>query len=80
MTARIIISLKPGVLDPQAKAIEHALGVMGFTEVSQAQVGKVITLKLQESNAKKAEASVKQMCETLLANTVIENYQIELLP
>lgn len=80
MTAKITVSLKPGVLDPQAKAIGHALEVLGFEGIQETVVGKIITLKLAENDATKAKESVTQMCETLLANTVIENYQIELLP
>ncbi|MGP1449846.1 MAG: phosphoribosylformylglycinamidine synthase subunit PurS [Wolinella sp.] len=79
MTARITISLKPGVLDPQAKAISHALEVLGFGGVSDTTVSKLITIKLNEKDEQKAKVLATQMCETLLANTVIENYQIELL-
>lgn len=80
MTAQITVSLKPGVLDPQAKAINHALEVLGFKGITETTVSKLITLKLEESDPAKAKESVTQMCETLLANTVIENYTIELLP
>lgn len=72
------MTLKTGVLDPQGKAIEGALGALGFDGVGQIRQGKVFDLELQESDRTKAEASVKAMCEKLLANTVIENYTIVL--
>ncbi|MEJ2016659.1 phosphoribosylformylglycinamidine synthase subunit PurS [Limibacillus halophilus] len=78
MKARVFVTLKPGVLDPQGKAIEHALGSLGFSGVEEVRQGKLIELDLSESDAAKAEAAVKAMCEKLLANTVIENYRIEL--
>ena len=78
MKARVFVTLKPGVLDPQGKAIEHALGSLGFSGVEEVRQGKLIELDLAESDATKAEAAVKAMCEKLLANTVIENYRIEL--
>jgi phosphoribosylformylglycinamidine synthase len=70
--------LKPGVLDPQGKAIEHALLALGFAGVGDVRQGKVIELSLEESDPDKARASVEAMCQKLLANTVIENYAIEL--
>jgi phosphoribosylformylglycinamidine synthase len=70
--------LKPGVLDPQGKAIEHALLALGFAGVGDVRQGKVIELSLEESDPEKARASVEAMCQKLLANTVIENYAIEL--
>ena len=78
MKARIFVTLKPGVLDPQGKAIEHALGTLGFDGVSGVRQGKVIELELDESDGAKARSHVEAMCEKLLANTVIENYAIEL--
>ncbi len=78
MKARIHITLKNGVLDPQGKAIEHALGNMGFDGVDAARQGKYIELDLTETDKTKAEAAVDEMCRKLLANTVIENYSIEL--
>ena len=77
MKARVHVTLKSGVLDPQGKAIAHALGSLGFTGVNDVRQGKVIELDLAETDPKRAEAAVKQMCEKLLANTVIENYAIE---
>lgn len=78
MKARIHVTLKNGVLDPQGKAIEHALGNMGFDGVDAARQGKYIELDLAETNKDKAQAAVDEMCRKLLANTVIENYSIEL--
>ena len=79
MKARVHVMLKSGVLDPQGKAIAHALGSLGFAGVNDVRQGKVIELDLAESDPKRAEATVKAMCEKLLANTVIENYAIELM-
>ena len=78
MKARVFVTLKPGVLDPQGKAIEHALGSLGFSGVEEVRQGKLIELDLSESDAARVETAVKAMCEKLLANTVIENYRIEL--
>jgi phosphoribosylformylglycinamidine synthase len=78
MKARVHVTLKSGVLDPQGKAIAHALGALGFTGVNDVRQGKVIEIDLAENDPKRAEAAVKAMCEKLLANTVIENYAIEI--
>lgn len=78
MKARVHITLKHGVLDPQGKAIGHALGSLGFEGVGDVRQGKVIELELAETDKAKAHAEVEQMCQKLLANTVIENYAIEL--
>jgi phosphoribosylformylglycinamidine synthase subunit PurS len=78
MKARVHITLKSGVLDPQGKAISHALTSLGFTGVNEVRQGKVIELDLAETDKSRAEAAVKSMCEKLLANTVIENYAIEI--
>ena len=78
MKARVFVTLKNGVLDPQGKAIGHALNGLGFGAVGEVRQGKVIDLDLAESDAAKAKAAVKDMCEKLLANTVIEKYEIEL--
>jgi phosphoribosylformylglycinamidine synthase PurS subunit len=74
--ARITVTLKNGVLDPQGKAIEHALSGLGFGGVGQVRQGKVFDVELAESNKAKAEADLKAMCDKLLANTVIENYSV----
>ncbi len=78
LQARVHVTLKQGVLDPQGKAIEAALGSLGFAGVEGVRQGKVIELTLAEGDRQKARAQVEAMCEKLLANTVIENYDIEL--
>lgn len=78
MKAKVYITLKNGVLDPQGTAIESTLDHLGFAGVN-ARVGKFIELELKETDAAKAKKAVEQMCEKLLANTVIEKYQIELV-
>ena len=78
MQARVHVTLKNGVLDPQGKAIEQALRNLGFDGVGQVRQGKVIEFALAERDPAKARASVEAMCQKLLANTVIENYAIEL--
>ncbi|MGZ5923283.1 MAG: phosphoribosylformylglycinamidine synthase subunit PurS [Rhizomicrobium sp.] len=78
MKARVFVTLKNGVLDPQGKAIGHALNGLGFGSVGEVRQGKVIDLDLSETNEAKARASLKDMCEKLLANTVIEKYEIEI--
>ncbi|NVJ96500.1 MAG: phosphoribosylformylglycinamidine synthase subunit PurS [Alphaproteobacteria bacterium] len=78
MKARIHVTLKNGVLDPQGKAIEHALGNMGFDGVEAARQGKYIELDLKSTDRAAAEKEVDEMCRKLLANTVIENYSIDL--
>lgn len=80
MKARVFITLKNGVLDPQGKAIGHALNSLGFRAVGEVRQGKVIDLELSERDETKARASLKEMCEQLLANTVIEKYEIEISP
>ncbi|WP_430253946.1 phosphoribosylformylglycinamidine synthase subunit PurS [Neorhizobium sp. DAR64872/K0K18] len=74
--ARVTVTLKNGVLDPQGKAIEGALGSLGFDGVGHVRQGKVFDLSLEGTDKVKAEADLKSMCEKLLANTVIENYTI----
>ena len=78
MKATIYISLKNGVLDPQGKAIENALGQLGFDCVENVRQGKMIELELAGTNANQARDRLQEMCEKLLANTVIENYDIHL--
>ncbi len=79
MKAIVNISLKAGVLDSQGKAVHHALDALNFDGVTDVRVGKQIVLQLDETDAAKAKESVIQMCEALLANTVIEDYEIELI-
>ena len=78
MKARVFITLKNGVLDPQGKAIGHALNNLGFRQVGEVRQGKVIDIEIEERDETKAHANLKEMCEKLLANTVIEKYEIEL--
>ena len=78
MKARVHVMLKNGVLDPQGEAVRHALGSLGFDGVEGVRQGKVIELDLTETDKSKAEAAVKDMCEKLLANTVIESYSVEI--
>ncbi|MEY2992836.1 MAG: phosphoribosylformylglycinamidine synthase subunit PurS [Pseudomonadota bacterium] len=79
MKARVYVMLKNGVLDPQGAAVQHALGALGFDGVSGVRQGKVIELDLAGTDADAAKAQVTEMCEKLLANTVIENYSIEIV-
>jgi len=76
--ARVHITLKKGVLDPQGKAIRHALEALGFLGVTEVRQGKVVELDLVEEDPDAARAQAEEMCRKLLANTVIENYEIEL--
>lgn len=76
--ARITVTLKNGVLDPQGKAIEHALDGLGFAGIGSVRQGKVFDVEIDGSDAAKAEADLKAMCDRLLANTVIENYAVEI--
>jgi phosphoribosylformylglycinamidine synthase len=78
MKAKVFVTLKNGVLDPQGKAIEGALGGLGFSGIKDVRVGKVIELELAETDAEKARAALDEMSKKLLANTVIENFRVEL--
>jgi phosphoribosylformylglycinamidine synthase len=78
MKARIKITLKEGVLDPQGKAIANALGALGFDGVGDVRQGKYIEIELNNNDRASAEKTVERMCEQLLANMVIENYSYEL--
>ena len=78
MKAKVHVMFKEGVLDPQGKAIGHALGSLGFAGVKDVRQGKYIELDIEETDAGKARQSVEAMCKQLLANTVIENYAIEI--
>lgn len=79
MKARVTIMLKNGVLDPQGEAIRHALGGLGHRGVSGVRQGKLVELDLTASDPETARAEVTKMCEGLLANTVIEKYEIEII-
>jgi phosphoribosylformylglycinamidine synthase PurS subunit len=79
MKARVTVTLKSGVLDPQGKAIEGALKSLGVSGVASVRQGKVFDIELDETDRAKAEATLKSAADRLLANTVIENYRIEVL-
>ncbi|MCY4396974.1 MAG: phosphoribosylformylglycinamidine synthase subunit PurS [Rhodospirillaceae bacterium] len=78
MKAKVHVTLKPGVLDPQGKAIAHALEALGFDGVADVRQGKYIEIDLEDGSGGGAEDRVNEMCEKLLANTVIENYRVEI--
>ncbi len=80
MKAKVYISLKKGILDPQGKAVERALATLGFSGVEGVRIGKYLEVELKPQEAETASQSVKEMCEKLLANTVIETYRYELEP
>jgi phosphoribosylformylglycinamidine synthase subunit PurS len=79
INARITVTLKKGVLDPQGKAIEGALGTLGFDGVSSVRQGKVFDLVLSHEDRAKAEGELKAMCEKLLANMVIEDFSVQIM-
>jgi phosphoribosylformylglycinamidine synthase len=79
MKARVTVILKSGVLDPQGKAIEGALKSLGIEGVASVRQGKVFDIELTAKDRKAAEAALKNACEKLLANTVVENYRVELV-
>ncbi len=79
MKARVHVSLKPGVLDPQGAAVAHALGALGFDGVKGVRQGKVLDLELDATDPEAARAQVDDMCRQLLANTVIETWRVEIL-
>ena len=79
MKARVFIMPKEGVLDPQGKAIAHALGSLGFAGIGEVRQGKVIDLDLAETDQARARAQLEEMCRKLLANTVIESYRVEVV-
>lgn len=77
MKAKVHVTLKNGVLDPQGKAVEHALATLGFDGVGEVRIGKYIELDLDDANAPSKE-KVEEMCKQLLANTVIENFDVSI--
>jgi phosphoribosylformylglycinamidine synthase subunit PurS len=79
MKARVFVMPKDGVLDPQGKAIGHALGTLGFQGVGEVRQGKVIELEVRATSESEARAELEQMCKKLLANTVIESYRVEIV-
>ncbi|HUM13920.1 MAG TPA: phosphoribosylformylglycinamidine synthase subunit PurS [Myxococcaceae bacterium] len=78
MVARVYVTLKPGVLDPAGKAVEGSLHALGFGQVSGVRLGKYIELHLPDGNGAEARAQVEEMCRKLLANTVVENFRVEI--
>ena len=80
MRVKVYVTLKKGVLDPQGKAVQHSLHTLGFTDVTDVRIGKYIEIQLENSGSEfETEEKIKQMCERLLANTVIENYSYEII-
>ncbi|MDA0738996.1 MAG: phosphoribosylformylglycinamidine synthase subunit PurS [Nitrospirae bacterium] len=80
MKAKIHVTLKSGILDPQGRAIQQSLATLGFSSVHDVRVGKFLEVELGDSDQSQAESQLKAMCEKLLANTVIEDYRYELEP
>ncbi len=78
MQAKIFVTLKKGVHDPQGETVAHALKSMGYGEVNDVRIGKYIEVELKGAEGAEAQSRLKEMCEKLLANTVIESYRIEL--
>ena len=78
MLARVYVTLKPGVLDPADKAVEGSLHALGFGQVSGVRLGKYIELQLPDGSGAEARAQVEEMCHKLLANTVVENFRVEI--
>lgn len=77
MVARVFVTLKPGVLDPAGKAVERGLHALGYPDVGSVRLGKYVELQLQDTDPAKAKARVEEMCRKLLANTVVENFRVE---
>ena len=78
LKAKVHVTLKPGVLDPQGKAVQHSLAALGFGGVEQVRQGKYIEVDLAETDRERARSTLEAMCRQLLANTVIENYAIDI--
>ena len=79
MKAKIHVTLKSGILDPQGRAIQQSLATLGFSSVNNVRVGKFLEVELEDTDQNQAELQLKAMCEKLLANTVIEDYRFELV-
>ena len=79
MKAKIHVTLKSGILDPQGRAIQQSLATLGFSSVNNVRVGKILEVELEDTDQNQAELQLKAMCEKLLANTVIEDYRFELV-
>jgi len=78
MLARVYVTLKPGVLDPAGKAVERGLHALGYGDVGAVRLGKYVELKVEDGDPAKAKARVEEMCKKLLANTVVENFRVEI--
>ncbi|MFQ5438863.1 MAG: phosphoribosylformylglycinamidine synthase subunit PurS [Paracoccaceae bacterium] len=79
MQARVFVTLKTGVLDPQGEAVRHSLATLGFEGIGSVRQGKVIDIEFDETDPERAETRLRDMCEKLLANTVIEDYRLEIV-
>ena len=79
MKVRVTVMLKGGILDPQGEAVKHALNSLGYNQVKTIRQGKVIEINLDEMSEEKAKQNTEKMCEKLLANTVVEDYEIEII-
>ena len=77
MLARVYVTLKPGVLDPAGKAVERGLHSLGYPDVGSVRLGKYLELKVEDQDPAQAKARVEEMCKRLLANTVVENFRVE---
>jgi phosphoribosylformylglycinamidine synthase subunit PurS len=78
MIARVYVTLKSGVLDPQGKAVARSLSKLGFSEVEDVRLGKYIEVRIRDGEGERAKARLEEMCRQLLANTIIEDYRVEL--
>jgi len=79
LKVRVTVMLKGGILDPQGEAVKHALNSLGYNQVKTIRQGKVIEINLDETSEEEAKQNIKKMCEKLLANTVVEDYEIEII-
>ena len=80
MLAKVFVTLKAGVLDPQGTTIQHALASVGFASIDEVRMGKYFEIKLKETEQAQAAKKVERICEELLSNPVIENYRYEIIP
>jgi phosphoribosylformylglycinamidine synthase PurS subunit len=78
MLARVYVTLKPGVLDPAGKAVERGLQALGYANVGSVRLGKYVEMSVDEADPARAKARVEEMCKRLLANTVVENFRVEI--
>ena len=78
LNAKVYVTLKKGVLDPQGKAVQHSLASLGYNSVEDVRLGKYVEVKLNETDKEKAKVMLKEMCEKLIANTVIEDFRFDI--